>query len=332
MLIVLTLACFQSDFLSRPLPEGIDEYDVPSPEDTGASTRDTVDTGEATEEGGDDTEPPEDTGGGKDTGPEPTPSGYQVCYPGADESWTTCVDVVEWSSAWGSDYDYPDPYNGSSQYLAPVRFIDLSAVDPGLSLSPNFTLEEFMQEWKGRYAVYQPHAIERMQELRDAVGGALYVNSGYRNVAYNAGVGGATYSRHMYGDACDFYSTSASLGDLEDICGDLDAGYIGLYTSHIHCDWRNDSLETAFYDAAFAYIPPPDPIHAASLIPGVVWTAPAIGFDEGEPLRQWWALDEYGAVLEEWVGTWYTPPEDAAFVEVRIGGQMTLREAMPGSR
>ena len=175
---ILLFACVASDdTTTRPPRQG-----PPGPDDT--------------EEIEDQREPPEDTGPGDtgDTGEpiEPDPSGQEACFPGADESWTTCLEVVDWDDAWGSDYDYPDPYNGSSQYLKPLRFIDLSAADPDLALAPNFVVDEFMQEWKGRFAIYQPHAVARMQQIRDRVGGAVTVNSGYRNVSYNASVGGAT--------------------------------------------------------------------------------------------------------------------------------------------
>ena len=261
---ILLFACVASDdTTTRPPRQG-----PPGPDDT--------------EEIEDQREPPEDTGPGDtgDTGEpiEPDPSGQEACFPGADESWTTCLEVVDWDDAWGSDYDYPDPYNGSSQYLKPLRFIDLSAADPDLALAPNFVVDEFMQEWKGRFAIYQPHAVARMQQIRDRVGGAVTVNSGYRNVSYNASVGGAEYSRHMYGDACDMKSSSASLGDLGEICEDLGAGYVGYYDSHVHCDWRDDPLEAAFFEPGRSAAVHPTTEFRAELQLGEVFRAPAEGW------------------------------------------------------
>lgn len=283
-----------------------------------------------TEEIEDRNEPPEDTGtidtGDGDTGEpiEPEPSLQEVCYPGADESWTACIDVVDWDSSWGSDYAYSDPYNGSAQYAKPIRFIDLNSADPDMELAPNFVLDEFMQQWKGRFAIYQPHAVERMQEIRDRVGGPATVNSGYRNVAYNASVGGAEYSRHMYGDACDFKSSSASLGALGEICDDLGAGYVGYYDTHVHCDWRNDPLEPAFYDAGRSGIQHPEERFAAEIVRDGGFRAPAEGWDEGEPLREWVALDADGNVLAEHVGPVFDPPLGSASVEVVVGRELRL--------
>lgn len=42
-----------------------------------------------------------------------------------------------------------------------------------------------------------------LDPLREAWGGPVVVNSGYRSPALNAAVGGAPRSRHMYGEAAD---------------------------------------------------------------------------------------------------------------------------------
>lgn len=216
----------------------------------------------------DDTGLPQDTG---DTGDGPQPSTDEACYPGADESWTTCLPLVDYSTGWGEDYAYPEPLNGSALYRKPVRFVDLTQVDPTTMLAPNFRLDELMQEYKGRYAIAQPHAVERIQEVRDAVGGPVTVNSAYRNVTYNAGVGGATHSRHLYGDSFDIRSSAASLDALADHCQALGAGYIGWYESHIHCDWRDDPMSEAFFG------PPGPPPQERS----------GCTDEDGPPLKEW---------------------------------------------
>jgi hypothetical protein len=188
-----------------------------------------------------------------------------------------------------------------------------------------------LQEWKGRYAIYQIHAVEQLQAIRDTIGGPLRVHSGYRNVSYNADVGGATWSRHMYGDSVDMSSSVASLNDLSDICDDLGAGYIGMYDTHVHCDWRDDILDPAFFDAdRFQAIghAPARPQHTGELVrDGEAWTAPATGFDEGEPLRQWTAWDDRGHVIDRMTGTRYIPPIQATRIDVVVGRQVTLSVA-----
>lgn len=56
----------------------------------------------------------------------------------------------------------------------------LEAIDQSGQITPNFTLEETAQVWKGRYAVVQPHAVAYLQDLRDMIG-PIVVNSGYRS-------------------------------------------------------------------------------------------------------------------------------------------------------
>ena len=143
------LAC--SDVFDHPeIREGEAENDPNTPADDSD-----------TPEGDDTASPsqPEDTGDatGSDTGTESGPE--EVCYPGAAEDYTACLPLVAHSVSWGSDYAYPEPYNDSEQYSAPVRFIDLTAADPDLSLAPNFVLGEVMQEYKGDYGMYQVHVM-----------------------------------------------------------------------------------------------------------------------------------------------------------------------------
>ncbi len=261
-------------------------------------------------------------------GTDPGPTDPEVCYPGPSGDYSSCVALVPWSSSWGSEYGYPQ--HDSPQYTAPLRFVDLSTADPGLAIESNFVLDEVMQQWKGRYGVFQPHVVEKLQAIRDQTGGPLHITSGYRSPAYNASVGGVTYSRHMYGDAADIWSDTASLSQLGNICDGLGAGYVGLYETFVHCDWRNDPLDPAFFDASFPTGYPARaelPLHTARLeraTEGRSWRAPATGFDEGEPLRIWTAFDADGQCIDEATARSYEPPAAAARLHVAVGGQLEL--------
>ena len=57
-------------------------------------------------------------------------------------------------------------------------------------------------------------------------------------------------------------------------------------------------------------------------------TAPATGFDEGEPYRQWQARDANGALLIEHVGASFLPPAGAAHIRVEVGGQVVVDTAL----
>jgi len=318
----LLTACADEE-ATRSRREGPAEQDQAAPADDTGDHDVADDTG--LNEGGDgDGGSDGGDGGGSDDGGstgDPGPATDEVCYPGPDFDWTACVPVHDYDSAWGADYAYPDPYDGDPQYLAPARYVDLQTADPDMEVAPNFVLSELMQEWKGRYGVFQRHVVSYLQDIRDASGGPLTINSGYRNVTYNAGVGGATYSRHMYGDSADMASSVASLDEVAEICEDLAAGYIGMYDTHVHCDWRDDPLDGSFFDGAKGVAAVSRPVHTAEIRwGGAGLEAPATGFDEGEPHRRWTARDGMGRELETIVSRTYVPPAEAVSVQVVVGG------------
>ncbi len=263
---------------------------------------------------------------------QPTTQGDTVCYPGADQRYNTCYTLDPMPAPPPSDYVYPstcEPSYGSN-YQTPAYLLDLSSADPSEYLAPNFQLGELAQEWKGQYAVLQVHAVESLQRIRDIVG-PLNVNSGYRSPGYNASVDGATCSRHMYGDAFDMYPSYASLGELADACRTVGADFVQVYATWVHCDWRYDRLDDAYYRMAgapgiFDDIPVMD---ARIVLENGRWSAPATGWDEGEPLRQWTAFDARGNVLLEATGTSFVAPTGTAEVSVVVGLEFTLRAPVP---
>ena len=219
--------------------EGEEEFDpgIPEPDEPASDP--------------DEEDPVPDDGDTGDSGEEEIvvpESAAEVCYPGLSNDYSMCFPLVDHVEEMGESYDYPEPLDGSAQYEAPVRYIDLRAIDHSLPLSLNFVFSEFMHKDKGPFGLYQVHAVENLQAIREATGGPLYANSGYRNVTYNEGVGGAEWSRHLYGDAMDMRSDTVSLSELAEICEDFGAGFTKLYDSHVHCDWRDDPLDEAFFE------------------------------------------------------------------------------------
>ncbi len=195
-----------------------------------------------------DCEGSEDSSAGDPTTGDSGEPASEVCFPGEDSSYSTCFDLVAYDPV-PEGYTYPAPLNGQASYRKPIAFIDIEGLDPGLLLAPNFQLSEIAQLDQGRYAIIQPHAIESLQTLRDMLG-SLTVNAGYRSPSSDVGSeGAAPYSRHMYGDGFDLVPGAASLSDLSAACTDI-GGFSIEYGSYIHCDFRDDPLDPAFFGAA----------------------------------------------------------------------------------
>lgn len=167
----------------------------------------------------------------------------EICYNSGVDSCHGLTNELNLTAP--EDYQYPS--NNSEQYRKPDHFIDLTVEGSSNLVSSNFARNEFLSLSKGRYSILSPVLIERMQNIRDIIDQPIKVNSGFRNPTYNEGVGGAEFSRHMYGDAVDFKSTGMTPSELKVFCEDQGASYIQVYTNHIHCDWRNEPLPIEFY-------------------------------------------------------------------------------------
>jgi hypothetical protein len=272
-----------------------------------------------------DSGPQDSAGAPVDTGGPDTDGRTMACYLGPDRLHDVCLPTVPWDASMGADYVWPEPLD--AQYPQPTRLLDLERMDPYEALAPNFTLLELAEARKGRWAVVQPHLLERLQAMRDDASIPILLTSGFRSPAYNAAVGGVTWSRHQYGDAVDLDVEGWSVEEAGVLCEAHGASYIGLYEDgHTHCDWRDDPLDPVFYGASQAEASAARIVSAeARLIrDGASWTAPADGFDEGEPLRRWQALDAHGRLLVQARGRSFTPPADAARIDVVVGGHIHL--------
>jgi hypothetical protein len=134
----------------------------------------------------------------------------------------------------------------------------------------------------------------------------------------------------MYGDAADMDPSAVSLDRLADLCYAEGADYVGMYSSFVHCDWRDDPLDPAFYEGSRGAQPAPLPVHSARIVRGPrgLLSAPATGFDEGEPYRLWQAFDAHGALVDSFVGARYAPPRGSVRVQVEVGGQVAVAVAL----
>jgi len=86
------------------------------------------------------------------------------------------------------------------------------------------------------------HVVSILTPLREASGGPVGINSGHRPSAYNASIGGATNSQHIYdknnGTATDVVSSRWSPSKVYDFLDNLGADGLGRYSSFTHVDSR----------------------------------------------------------------------------------------------
>lgn len=251
----------------------------------------------------------------------------EVCYPGASLAWDVCWPLV--APTLPDGYVYPPPLDNDPNFRVPVAYLELAGLDPGTALAPNFQLKEVARPEFGAFAVVQPAAIVHLQNMRDDLGG-LAIAAGYRSPGANASVGGSTWSRHIYGDAFDIKPSSASLQALYDRCGAEGAGFRQLYEDHVHCDWRNEAVDEGFFGPPAGMVAPaPGPLAAAIVADGDAWAAPASGWDEGEPLREWTAWNGEGGVIGTAIGRRFAAPAGAVRIGVRVGGVLERELAVP---
>lgn len=110
----------------------------------------------------------------------------------------------------------------------------------------HFTFSELNVSNQYTYGLFRVSLTDGVECIRRENGGsALTVNSGYRNPAKNQQIGGATESRHIYGDAVDFSAPAGSTlrtnveasNDIKNNCGACREP-LNLTATWVHFDWR----------------------------------------------------------------------------------------------
>lgn len=112
--------------------------------------------------------------------------------------------------------------------------------DGDLQLSPHFRLSEFASKDGSDKVLVDDALVELLEQIREAAGGAVTINSGYRSPAHNAAVGGVSSSQHLYGRAADIVVEGASpllVGQIAEYYLDRRGG-IGVYQTFTHVDTR----------------------------------------------------------------------------------------------
>ena len=99
-------------------------------------------------------------------------------------------------------------------------------------VTAHFSRSEFVCRHCGEYRGDLEHLCEHLERLRAAVGRPCVIVSGYRCPAHNRAVGGASQSRHLYGDAVDLehgYATEAQAA----AAGFTGVGRYSGYATHV---------------------------------------------------------------------------------------------------
>lgn len=142
---------------------------------------------------------------------------------------------------------YPDPAGSpnSTYYQKPVWFITVNSTVRSSYVAANFQMGEFISESTITSALVDPLMVQHAQNARNRYG-VMVVNSGYRTPAHNKSIGGATYSRHMYGDAVDIDANSYSQYQaLDSAFAPENPSYVESWTeagqNHWHGDWRYEA-------------------------------------------------------------------------------------------
>ncbi len=257
------------------------------------------------------------------TGESMPPLPAEICYLGGDGMGNACIPLGAFYAELPLGYEYPPAMAGDGQDRPPIGLVDIEAVDPGMSLAPNFALDELAQTTVGRWAVVQPHAVERLQAMRD-VAGSIGVLTGYLSPAVNEERGGELYARHLYGDGFDLEPYDTGLTQLADLCV-AQGGEAVQFADHIHCQFSAVPLDEDFFGPPPSAGPP-----GAGMLAGLdawierdgrwLW-APSVGFTEGEPRREWSARNEAGEVIATDEGVEFAVPPEAVEVSVRVGGR-----------
>jgi hypothetical protein len=125
----------------------------------------------------------------------------------------------------------PPPGNSKlpAYYAAPGVFFEVTPDNINTRLSEHFTLSQFLckqQSGYPKYVVIQESLLVLLEGLIGEFQASGYpvetlgIISGYRTPYYNKKIGNVANSRHVYGDAMDFFIDLDEDGRMDDIDGD----------------------------------------------------------------------------------------------------------------
>lgn len=108
-----------------------------------------------------------------------------------------------------------------------------------INISKNFKLREFACKGGSQEVKVHAELVAKLQLLRDRVGKAIVINSGYRTPEHNKRVGGVVDSYHVKGMAVDISIPSGWTVDrIAKLAKDIGFTGIGKYRTFVHLDVR----------------------------------------------------------------------------------------------
>lgn len=114
------------------------------------------------------------------------------------------------------------------------------ANDGSVRLSEHFKVYEFRCKDNTDPIFVSQILVDALESIREHFNKPVYINSAYRNPAYNAMVGGAKNSMHMYGMAADIHINGVTPKQIAEFAETImpDTGGIGIYDNFCHIDVR----------------------------------------------------------------------------------------------
>ncbi len=88
-----------------------------------------------------------------------------------------------------------------------------------------------------------PELVNKLEDLRTAIGLPIKITSGYRSKDYNTRVGGAKDSQHLYGKAADIMVDGLNSRQLQAVAKKVGFAYTQVYSNkpHLHVDIKKRS-------------------------------------------------------------------------------------------
>ncbi len=150
---------------------------------------------------------------------------------------------------------YPQvAFESSRHYTSPKGFIEVTASNQDMFLSPHFTLRRFLCKQPGDFPgfiILQERLLLKLERILEEVNAQGYhcetfnILSGYRTPHYNLSIGNVKYSRHIWGDAADIFIDENPKDDMmDDVNGDgkIDMG---------DANWLYNLIENMKFEGRF---------------------------------------------------------------------------------